>query len=146
MIRVGAFFPEDFDEISPANREQIGDLDALEAVIVPEFSRTAFHVERPIAVAGVVPVLNGVGVGWVLVDESAPRTVSLLRAMRRGLCEVAQQGPFHRIQADVRRSFLQGQKFLRVLGFAHEGPLEAYTSDGTDYERFAFVDRSLIRG
>ena len=144
MIRVAAYFREDFDEIEASHGEMIGDLTALKDVIMPEHSRTAFHGSRPIAAAGVVPIWPGMGQGWVIVDNGAPEKFSLVRAMRRGMRDIAKNGPFHRIQADVRRDFDKGQKFLRMLGFTYEGPLDAYSEDGKDYERFAFVSRELI--
>ena len=145
MIRVGAYFEEDFDVISIANIEHIGDLTDLRPLIVPEHARTAFYEDKPIAAAGVIPIWGGVGQGWVIVDEHAPEKFSLVRAMRRGMRDIVANAPFHRVQADVRKAFPQGQKFLRMLGFTYEGPLDAYSVDGKDYERFAFVSRELIK-
>ena len=64
--------------------------------------------------------------------------------MRRGIRDIAREGPFHRIQADVRKEFDKGQKLMRVLGFIEEGPLNAYSIEGEDFLRFAFVNRDLV--
>ena len=101
-------------------------------------------MERPVAAAGVVPLWSGVGQGWLMVDEVLPDRMGLLLAMRRGLREIVESGPFHRVQADVRKDFLLGQRLLRVLGFTEEGPLWAYSSDGVDHVRFSLVSRELI--
>lgn len=144
MIRIAAFYPEDFDTIRPINAGMLGDMKELKGLIVPEHTRTGFHNDQPVIVAGAVPLWPGVGQGFVLIDEQMPPSREIMEAMQSGLHEVAKNGPFHRIQADVRSEFEKGKKFLRMLGFIYEGPLAAYGSDGSDHERFAFVDRGLI--
>ena len=130
--------------IDIANVEHIGDLNVLRPAIVPEHSRTGFHEGRPVAAAGVIPMWAGVAMGWVIVDKDLPEPLGVVRAMRRGMRDIALNGPFHRIQADVRKAYPKGQKLLKVLGFTHEGPLAAYTSTGEDYERWTFIDRNLV--
>lgn len=144
LIRVAAYFPEDFDAIRPINRPALGDLEALKHLIIPEYSRTGFHVDRPVIAAGAVPMWEGVGHGWVLIDEDVPPLPALMQAMREGLQDVMRNTPFHRVQAEVQREFQKGRTFLTLLGFQYEGPLEAYGRDGSDYDRFAFIDRSLV--
>jgi len=144
LIRVGAYFTEDFDALDINNVEHIGNLEELRPFIAPDHSRTGWHGDKLIAAAGVVPMWPGVGLGWVLVDKSAPHKLALARAMRKGVRDIVAEGPFHRVQADVKKSYVQGQKFLKMLGFAPEGPLWAYTSDGEDFVRYSFVNRDLV--
>ena len=146
MIRVGAYFQEDFDMLDIANIEHIGNLDDLRPLISPEHSRTGWLEGRLVAAAGVVPLWQGVGQGWVLVDKTNTEKLALCRAMRRGMRDIVANGPFHRVQADVKTSYKQGQKFLKMLGFVYEGPLWAFTSDGEDYERYSFISRNLVMG
>ena len=131
--------------IDIANVEQVGNLEVLRAMIVPEHSRTAFFGEKIVAAAGVVPLWNGVGQGWAVVDTSVPQKFAVARAMRRGMRDIVRNGPFHRVHADVLADYSKGQKFLKMLGFTHEGPLEAFGPTGADYQRFAFVSRELIK-
>ena len=144
MIRIGAYFDEDFDAIDIANAEMIGDMSRLREMIVPEHSRTGFHGDRPVIIAGVVPIWDGVGQGWMAIDKDLPSAIGTIKAMRKGMRDIARMGPFHRIQADVRASFAKGQRFLAMLEFSNEGPLDAYSAEGEDYERFALVNRQLI--
>jgi len=146
-VRVAAFWPEDLDRFTPAYVAAVGSLRDLRSVIVPEHARTGFVGEQPVAAAGVVPMWAGVGQGWLLVaaDASVP-AVGLVRAFRYGLADIVAQGGFWRVQADVRTDFPLGQRLLRMLGFAHEGPLRAYGPDGADFVRLAYVDRSAVPG
>ena len=145
MIRIGAYFDEDFDAIDVANADKIGDMIGLRRLIEPEHSRTGFHGDRPVIIAGVVPIWDGVGQGWMAIDKDMPSAIGAIRAMRKGMRDIAQNGPFHRIQADVMASFVKGRRFLRMLEFADEGPLSAYSAEGEDYERFALVSRGLVK-
>ena len=69
MIRVGAYFQEDFDALEIANAEMIGDLTALKNLILPENARTGFDGSEAVCSAGVVQLWPGVGQGWVIVDK-----------------------------------------------------------------------------
>jgi len=142
-MRIGAYFPEDIDALNPINIEFLGNMGILRDNLVPEYSRTIF-LDGPVAATGVIPLWAGVGQGWLLIDEAAPHTVTLVRSLRRALREIARQGPFHRIQADVKRDFQMGIRALLLGGFVDEGPMYAYTSEGVDYERLAYVDRDLL--
>lgn len=149
-LRVAAFFPEDFERIEVAYQTEIGNLDLIMKMVNPRLSRTMFDGDRIMGSGGVVTFMPGVGFAWVLVDawvvKEPVRTRELIRGVKTALKDIATDAPFHRIQADVRSDFEVGRKFARVLGFSHEGSMEAYDSFGNDYERFALVYRSLIGG
>lgn len=140
-VRVASFWPEDLDSFTPANVAAVGSVQDLRDAIVPEHARSGFLDGRVVAAAGVVPMWQGVGLGWLLVaSDAAVPAVPLVRALRYGLQDIVAQSGFWRVQADVRADFPLGQRLLHMLGFVPEGALRAYGPDGADFVRLAYVD------
>ncbi len=145
-VRLGAFYLEDLDAIDTVAGGALGNIDVLREMIMPVFARTAFHGDTLLGAAGVVPVFMGSGVAWAAVDKGIDRRLirAVIETAREGLRKIAEVGPFHRIQADIRHDFGAGRKFAKALGFVHEGLMAAYTPEGVDYDRYALVDRTLV--
>lgn len=93
---------------------------------------------RVLACGGVVPFAPWLGTLWMLLHKDAGKhMIELHRATRRFLA--AQ--PYRRLEASVPQSFPEGCRWLHVLGFRPEGPLEAYGEDGEDHLRYALIRR-----
>ncbi|HWN46803.1 MAG TPA: hypothetical protein VNM71_05565 [Steroidobacteraceae bacterium] len=73
---------------------------------------------------------------WALVSKDAgPHMVGIHRAVEGFL----KQAPQRRIEAYVLVGFAAGSRWIRRLGFKHEGTMRAYSPEGDDYELFARV-------
>lgn len=91
---------------------------------------------RIIASAGVAFQGFGMGVLWAFVSKDAGRHfVRLDRSVRR-LLELT---GLKRIEATTEASFVQGCRWLALLGFENEGRMRAYGPNGEDHYRFARI-------
>lgn len=92
---------------------------------------------RVVACAGVRELWQGRGEAWALIakDIGAKGMHETHYAVKRYLDESAMR----RIEAACDAAFLQAHRWLYLLGFKYEGPLESYTPDGRDCLRFARV-------
>lgn len=135
--KLTAFFLEDVDALNPDIK--IGS--CLEA-INEEMARSLWYDNRLIAAGGVVPIWPGVGIAWAMIARDIPQqcikyTFSLYREWLKRLME---RYNLHRVQADVKTDdFEKGHRFVKHLGFKHEGKMIAYGPDREDHERYAFV-------
>jgi RimJ/RimL family protein N-acetyltransferase len=73
---------------------------------------------------------------WALVSKDAgPHMLGIHRAVEGFL----KQTTHRRIEAYVLVGFKPGERWLKRLGFEHEGTMRAYSPEGDDYELFARV-------
>jgi RimJ/RimL family protein N-acetyltransferase len=101
-----------------------------------DWAFTGMVGDRIIACAGAVEVWPGRAALWSLLAEDAGRHfVSLHRAVTGFLIAA----PWRRMEATVDVDFEAGQRWVRMLGFEHEGRLRGYTPDGRDQDLFAKV-------
>lgn len=93
-----------------------------------------------VACAGISEIWKGVGMAWAVFGElpqGSTRRVALL--FYDYLVRLMEWHGLWRVQADVKADFPAGHRFVRFLGFTHEGSMRAYGPDGADYERYSFV-------
>ena len=107
-----------------------------------------FHVERlgaawtvlsedqPIACAGVLEIWPDRGLAWALVGEDAGREFI---ALHRAVSNYLKQAPWKRVEAYVDAKFINGHRWVRILGFDREGYLSAFMQDGTDMVLYSRV-------
>lgn len=102
-----------------------------------QFSFTALHEGRVLAVGGVAELWPDRGLAWALISEGAgPYFTELHRAAKRMLDAV----PFRRVEADTPCEFKQGKRWLKMLGFKLEAErMIAYRPDGGDSSLYARV-------
>ncbi len=97
-------------------------------------SFTALQGDTVLCCAGVIRAWPGRALAWALISQSAgPYFVQLTRAMQRYMDLI----PDRRVEAVVDSGFDQGHRWLRLLGFQHEGRLRLYTPDGRDVDLYA---------
>lgn len=119
--------------------------DVLRAFACSPFAFTGLDDDtgRALICAGVVlvypelPLEDNVGEAWAVIDADVkPQFRAIFNAMQRFLDDV----PICRVQAVVRRSFLQAHRLVRMLGFVEEAPLmRAYHPGGIDCSLYARV-------
>ncbi len=97
-------------------------------------SWTALEGDTVLACAGVIRAWPGRALAWALIgQEAGAHFVALTRAVRRYMDMI----PDRRVEAVTDSNFEQGHRWLRMLGFAHEGRLRLYTPDGRDVDLYA---------
>lgn len=137
MYRVTAFFIEDVRVLMPDIT--IGyDINSVDEAM----SKSLWYGDRLIAVGGIIQLWNGVGMAWAIVDKNIPSECVKKTAIlfKKWFHKMAEHYGFHRIQADVKSdNFEKGHKFVKFLGFKHEGKMTAYGSDKEDHDRYALV-------
>jgi hypothetical protein len=98
---------------------------------------TVFNEGELVCSAGLAVLWPGVAEAWALFTPLVKElTREMIRVLKRGLEELAGSLKLHRIQTAVQADFLQGRKFIQVLGFKEEGHMEKYGADGADYFRY----------
>lgn len=141
-IRLEPFRPEFMDRIVLRWPEAIGDLATMRDAVSgqPEHARMAFLGERLVGAGGALRLWPGVGLAWVAVEILPPRLAfAAIRTCREGLDQIFAHGQFHRVQADIRRDFMAAHRLAVLLGFSYEGPMNGYSADKSDYDRYARV-------
>ena len=101
-----------------------------------DWSFTAMDGDLIIGCAGVVEVWEGRAVAWSLLSADSGRHFFGIHRAVDGFLKAA---PWRRIEATVDVGFDAGGRWIRMLGFEHEGRLRGYTPDGRDQELFARV-------
>jgi ribosomal protein S18 acetylase RimI-like enzyme len=115
--------------------------DELRDLFADGHSYVIMHEEQVLAIAGAVPQEPGNALVYAFIAASAAnRLVAVTRVLRR-LIEAA---PFRRLEIVVRSNDHRRIRWLRLLGFVHEGTARAWASDGEDGERFARVRRTVV--
>ena len=91
-----------------------------------------------IAVGGVAKIWENRGIVWSILGEKAgPHLVSIHRLAKMVLKDV----PFKRIEADTPCEFVQGHRWLRMLGFKMEAKcMKAFRPGGGDSALYAKVN------
>lgn len=99
-------------------------------------SATALVDGHVIACGGIAVQSFGQGTLWAFVaQEAGPHMVRLDRCIRR-LIAIPK---LRRIEATTEEGFVQGCRWLELLGFQYEGPLRRYGPAGEDHVRYARV-------
>ena len=89
-----------------------------------------------IGCAGCIEQWDNRAVAWALISKDAGRhMVSAHRAVDGFL----KQAPWRRIETTVDSSFSAGHRWMRMLGFSHEGRMIAYGPAGQDFDMYARV-------
>lgn len=139
-MRIVRFRPEHMAalRLQPAQTgfsQYLNDLEYGRA-LANEWTFTALDKDRVIGCGGAVEMWAGRAVLWSLLAEDAGRHfVSIHRAVSGFLSAC----PWRRVEASVDCEFEAGQRWIRLLGFQHEGRMRGYTPDGRDQDLFARV-------
>lgn len=134
MIKVVPYSPEHLKAIQV--RPECGD--KPESVI--GVAVTFMLEDKPVAILGGHMIARGVGQGWSLISMDATKVpVSLHKNARLFIRYVEERFALQRIQISVRCTFAGGWRWAEGLGFACEGIMRSYASDGGDCWLFARI-------
>ena len=96
---------------------------------------------HPIAVCGLRKIRDGVAEAWLVGSKSlSNHSLFVTKSVALILLEHQEvQKEFHRIQATVRADWKTANRWVKLLGFDHEGYMRQYGSNREDYIRYARV-------
>lgn len=127
--------------VQPSQVQQVSHVPASYASVrrPPGLAMTVWDGDRILLCGGVIPTGPGAGLLWALLSAAAGgRMVWMHRATQRFLA----LEPLRRLEASVQEGFPAGCRWLEMLGFKYEGPLEAYGPNGEDHLRYARIHRT----
>lgn len=114
---------------------QVADEASLSAAIQNGIAMAVVDGETILAIGGIVTMWEGRGSAWGLL---APDIRSGMAPIHRIVERTLDVSPLRRIEAQVAVGHRAGQRWVRMLGFAHEGTMRAFHA-GLDYDLFAKV-------
>jgi hypothetical protein len=144
-VRIRPFRPEDVDAVRPlavtASERAFPNWRAQ--VLMAAEAGPAWTAEIdgvPIGYAGMGVAWRGRAQAWCILGDAIPKRawVALGGAVQSRMAQMRALGVW-RIEAEVLHGYLPGHRWVRMLGFAHEGVARAYGPDGHDFHRYALV-------
>lgn len=101
-----------------------------------ELSFAALDEQRVLAVAGITEIWQGRAQCWAMLAGGLGRHfVQIHRAVQRAL----DMSDYRRIETYVDSGFAEGHRWIKMLGFTHEGRARAYSPEGRDCDLYARV-------
>lgn len=91
--------------------------------------------DRVLAIGGVYKLWEDRGSAWGLLSDDIGSAMPLIHKVVR---RVLANSPLRRIEAQVAVEHEAGQRWVRLLGFKHEGRMTAFWQ-GQDYDLFSRV-------
>ena len=137
MIRsdvVRVFQEADLEKIRPREEDTDRDL----GVFTQCLSYTFYDGEQIVAIMGSVEINQQTCEVFAVFDECAERYKRRIFEYARWLLARINDH-YARLQAIVRTDWTRGRRFLELLGFVHEGVLQAFGPGGSDYSIYARV-------
>ena len=120
---------------------ELGDLKAVLTLYLQHGDAQVALVDGvPQALAGVVPVWQGVGQTWLVLNPEAERYAkTILRTIREELPKIAEARRYHRLQTWVNATDLQSQRFAQAYGLKLEGCMKKFNAKGEDFLVYAMA-------
>lgn len=112
--------------------------DEYQALLMMGMAQTAISNGQIIACAGVFPLTDWMGRAWAIVGQDIGRD---LLATSREIKNFLSNTDYARIDTPVRRDFINGHRWCRLLGFTNETPktgMRCYGFEGETYDLYAF--------
>lgn len=140
-MQIIQFQPEHLQELAlqPAQKDAYADLAKKEygESLAKGQAATVLHEGRIVACTGAIPIWKGRAELWSLIAaDIGPLGMHKLHFKAKRWLESTD---WRRLEAHCDARYLQAHRWLHLLGFKCEGPLEKYTPDGRDCLRFARV-------
>ena len=107
---------------------------------------TILHNGTVIVCAGVFPMTDTIGRAWAFVSKDAGRA---LLPTSRAISDFFKKTHYARIDTPVRRGFINGHRWCKLLGFVNETPeqgMKYYGFDGDTYDLYAFYPKEYGHG
>lgn len=90
-----------------------------------------------VACAGLTHFTPGRAQGWALIGSGAQKhLLGITKAVKAFFDGVN----VRRIETPVRTDFVEGHRWVRILGFTREGTMRNFGEDGQDYDLYARVN------
>ena len=120
----------------------IGSLDiilrALDVYSLPKHGVAYLDGGEIHAVAGIVPLWEGVGEAWAIPTKHiGKRKIVIGRHFKNTFHMVANDLKMRRVQAAVKVGFDKAHRLVRFLDMEEEGLMKKYGPEGADYVRYA---------
>lgn len=113
-------------------------LHALDAYCLPRHGIAYIDRGQIYAVAGIVPLWEGVGEAWAIpTNRIAEKKIIIGRHFKRTFHEVARDLKMRRVQAAVKVGYEEAHSLARFVGMVDEGLMRKYGPEGADYVRYA---------
>jgi len=107
---------------------------------------TGFYGDHTVGFGGIRKYWNGVGEGWIMINQERPDVPSLsfVKMMVKEIKEVLKNEIFvvngyWRIHAYCHHATPNAGKLLKAIGFKLEGILKRFNPDGTDSNLYSLV-------
>ena len=97
---------------------------------------TAIKKNQVIGCAGVELIWPNRGIAWSLLGKISGAE---MLAVHRRVSKFLDRQSLRRIEMTVDAGHRPGHRWARMLGFQHEGRLQAYTPDGRDCDLYARI-------
>lgn len=126
--------------VQDAQRQEVSHVPVTYASVAkpPGLSMTVRDGESIVLCGGVLPTGPKQGVLWALLSAQAGQHMLFLHRATRRFIEIE---PLRRLEASVEVGFPAGCRWLELLGFQYEGPLNAFGPHGEDHVRYARIQR-----
>ena len=107
---------------------------------VSNYAVTCILDLKPIAILGGFEVVPGVLYIWAIMSEDIRRCpITFHKEVLKILKFYEVEDNIRRIQVEVRKSYIEGQRWVESLGFIKEGLMKAYSPDSEDCYLYARV-------
>lgn len=147
MIDVVRFNPKhlqhlDLQEEQQFNAQLFKDPAYVELLLTGE-AYTVLHDGEIILIAGVLPLTDYMARAWALVSQNAGR--ALIPASRK-ISDFLKNVHYARVETPVRRGFINGHRWAKLLGFTNETPergMKCYGFEGETYDLYAIYPKGV---
>jgi len=99
-------------------------------------SYTALDGDKVVACIGMVNIWQGRAQVWALIAKDAGRKFFYIHKMVERALRLH---PCKRVETTVTSDFVEGHRWMTMLGFEREGCMRAYTPEGLDTDLYARV-------
>lgn len=113
--------------------------ECLEYYSTKSYSFTGIYDGTIIGVGGVYPLWKGVGEAYIFTSDFFDNKKYVISKYVKRVFTMIEQSivDIHRVQASVRKDYEKAHRLAKFLGFKEEGTMLQYSSDKSDYVRYA---------
>lgn len=107
----------------------------------PDMAWTGINDQVVLGCCGIVPLWNGVGEAWTMLSLNARDSfgLTLHRAVKNQLYEIAKKKSLHRVHCHVLENFEAGHRWAKCLGFTYEGIMKWYGPNKETFARYGII-------
>lgn len=99
-----------------------------------------------ICIAGVMPKTQYIGLAWAVLSKDIGRNMVMCT---RAISDFLLKSNYDRIETPVRRDFVNGHRWVKLMGFVNETPetgMKYYGYHGETYDLYALYTKELNNG